>query len=155
MADPNISNYYNNRYNTYVGARYVPIFDGEWDNSKTYEPLIVVTYQGNSYISKTNVPTGVEISNETYWILFSNYNAQIQQLINEIEQAQININQNTDDINKLENAISNLPMIPTDLERTNYKNWVLQCLASYLAQNSFSSCIVGTPTKTGAPIVYI
>ena len=26
-------------YNIYKGARYVPLFDGEWDNSKAYEPL--------------------------------------------------------------------------------------------------------------------
>lgn len=155
MADANISNYYNNRYNKYIGARYIPIFDGEWSNTKTYEPLTIVTNEGNSYISKTNVPTGIEINNETYWVLFSNYNAQIQQLINKIEQAQSDITENSNDINVLENTVSNLPMVPTDLERTNYKNWVLQCLASYLAQNSFSSCIVGTPTKTGAPIVYI
>lgn len=155
MADANISNYYNNRYNKYIGARYVPIFDGEWSNTKTYEPLTVVTNEGNSYISKTNVPTGIEINNETYWVLFSNYNAQIQQLINEIEQAQSDITENSNDINVLESTVSNLPMVPTELERTNYKNWVLQCLASYLAQNSFSSCIVGTPSKTGVPIVFI
>lgn len=65
-------------YNTYVGARYVPIFDKEWDKTKEYEPLIIVSNNGNSYTSKTYVPAGVEITNETYWALTGNYNAQVE-----------------------------------------------------------------------------
>lgn len=65
-------------YNTYIGARYVPIFDGEWDGSKMYEPLMIVTYQGNSYTSRTYVPVGVPVTNETYWANTGNYNAQIE-----------------------------------------------------------------------------
>lgn len=69
----------------YIGARYVPIFGRknentiEWDNSKPYEPLSVVTYQGNSYTSKQYVPSNIEITDETYWALTGNYNAQIEQ----------------------------------------------------------------------------
>lgn len=66
------------KYNTYVGMRYVPIFDGEWDRTKTYEPLVIVSNQGNSYTSRTFVPTGVDITNETYWALTGNYNAQVE-----------------------------------------------------------------------------
>ena len=62
----------------YVGARYVPIIVGEWDNSKTYEPLMVVTYQGASYTSRQYVPAGIKITNESYWVLSANYNAQIE-----------------------------------------------------------------------------
>ena len=65
-------------YNTYVGARYVPIFDGEWDKNKSYEPLTIVSNEGNSYTSRTFVPTGVSITNETYWALTGNYNAQVE-----------------------------------------------------------------------------
>lgn len=64
--------------NTYIGARYVPIFAGEWENTKTYEPLMIVSNQGNSYTSRTYVPVGVAITNETYWALTGNYNAQIE-----------------------------------------------------------------------------
>ena len=70
----------------YVGARYVPIVVGEWDNTKTYEPLMVVTYQGNSYTSRQYVPTGIEITNESYWILSANYNAQVDAYRNEVTQ---------------------------------------------------------------------
>lgn len=65
-------------YNTYVGARYVPIIDGEWDNTKSYEPLIVVMHNGNSYTSKTFVPVGTDIENVNYWALTGNYNAQVE-----------------------------------------------------------------------------
>lgn len=63
----------------YVGARYVPLFVGEWDNSKTYEPLTVVTYQGNSYTSRQYIPVGVDIANADFWAPSGNYNAQIEQ----------------------------------------------------------------------------
>ena len=72
-------------YNTYVGARYVPIFDGTWDKTKTYEPLVIVMYNGNSYTSKTYVPTNVDITNEDYWALTGNYNAQVEQYRKDVE----------------------------------------------------------------------
>lgn len=62
----------------YIGARYVPIFDGAWDNTKEYNPLTVVSYQGNSYTSRTFVPTNIDITDETYWALTGNYNAQVE-----------------------------------------------------------------------------
>lgn len=64
----------------YIGARYVPLFADpiEWDNTKTYEPLTIVYYQGNSYTSRQAVPTGIAITNEDYWALTGNYNAQIE-----------------------------------------------------------------------------
>lgn len=68
----------------YIGARYVPIFGRkeetsiEWDNSKPYEPLTIVLYQGNSYTSRTYVPTGVDISDDQYWANTGNYNAQVE-----------------------------------------------------------------------------
>lgn len=73
-------------YNTYIGSRYVPIFDGQWDNTKTYEPLVIVEYKGNSYTSKTYVPIGADINNTDYWALTGNYNAQIEAYRQEVEQ---------------------------------------------------------------------
>lgn len=70
----------------YIGARYVPIFDGEWDNTKAYDPLIIVSYQGNSYTSRTYVPVGANISNTAYWALTGNYNAQVEAYRQEVEQ---------------------------------------------------------------------
>ena len=65
--------------NKYVGHRYVPKIDGEWDKSKTYESLTVVLYNGASYTSRQNVPVGVEITNEEFWVLTGNYNVQVEQ----------------------------------------------------------------------------
>ena len=65
--------------NKYVGHRYVPKIEGEWDKTKSYESLTVVLYQGASYTSRQNVPVGVEITNEEFWVLTGNYNAQIEQ----------------------------------------------------------------------------
>lgn len=62
----------------FIGARYVPIIVGEWDKTRTYEPLMVVTYQGASYTSRQYVPADIEITNENYWVLSANYNAQVE-----------------------------------------------------------------------------
>lgn len=62
----------------YIGARYVPLFMGEWDNTKTYEPLSIVLHQGDSYTSRQFVPVGIDIDNEQYWFVSGNFNAQIE-----------------------------------------------------------------------------
>lgn len=68
----------------YVGARYVPIFGRrgestiEWDNGAPYEPLTIVSHLGNSYTSRTYVPSGVDIGDSGYWVLTGNYNAQVE-----------------------------------------------------------------------------
>ena len=66
----------------YIGARYVPILAEpvEWDANREYEPLTIVTYQGASYTSKQSVPRDVPITNEQYWVLTGNYNAQFENL---------------------------------------------------------------------------
>ena len=68
----------------YIGARYVPLFGRkdedtiEWDNTAPYEPLTIVLYQGNSYTSRQFVPVGVEITNDEFWAITGNYNAQVE-----------------------------------------------------------------------------
>ncbi len=71
----------------YIGARYVPIFADpiDWDSTKTYEPLTIVYYQGNSYTSKQSVPAGINITNESYWAETGNYNAQIEAYRQEVQ----------------------------------------------------------------------
>lgn len=70
----------------YIGARYVPLFAEpiEWDKTKQYEPLTIVTANGNSYTSRQFVPTGIEITNETFWALTGNFNAQVEQYRKEV-----------------------------------------------------------------------
>lgn len=78
----------------YIGARYVPLFadPAEWDNTKTYEPLTIVLHEGNSYTSRQYVPTGIDISNNEYWALTGNYNAQVEAYRNEVAQYDARIN---------------------------------------------------------------
>lgn len=70
----------------YMGARYVPVFMGDWDVNADYEPLSIVNYQGNSYTSRQAVPHGVEITNTAYWAVTGNYNAQIEAYRQEVLQ---------------------------------------------------------------------
>lgn len=72
----------------YVGARYVPMFADpiEWSSARTYEPLTIVLHQGNSYTSRQSVPTGVDISDDAFWAMTGNYNAQIEQYRAEVAQ---------------------------------------------------------------------
>ena len=70
----------NNPVRQYIGARYVPLFadPAEWNNTQTYEPLTIVIHQGNSYTSRQYVPVGIDITNNDYWALTGNYNAQVE-----------------------------------------------------------------------------
>ena len=71
----------------YIGARYIPLFSDplEWDSTRSYEPLTVVKNQGSSYVSRQYVPEGVAITNEQYWILWADFNAQLEQYRAEVQ----------------------------------------------------------------------
>lgn len=64
----------------YIGARYVPVFADpvEWSDTRAYEPLTIVTYQGASYTSARYVPTGIPISDESYWVRTFDFDAQVE-----------------------------------------------------------------------------
>lgn len=81
----------NGGYNTYVGARYVPVVYGEWNSKVSYEPLTIVSWNGNSYTSKTYVPVGIDIGNTTYWVKTADYNTQVEYYRQEVEQAKQDI----------------------------------------------------------------
>lgn len=81
----------------YIGARYVPLIGrkGEssvvWDNSAPYEPLTVVTYQGDSYTSRQSVPAGIAITNTDYWVKTGDYNAQVASYVQQVTNLQSNV----------------------------------------------------------------
>ena len=56
----------NNLLEQYVGS-YMPTFNGDWDVTKTYQPLSVVLYDDQLYISKQEVPVGIAITAGDYW----------------------------------------------------------------------------------------
>ena len=87
-------------YNTYVGARYVPLIAGEWDANKNYEPLTVVINQGNSYTSAQYVPKGVPLQeNGPYWFKTGNFNGQVSSLEARIEELSTLVTQQGNIIN--------------------------------------------------------
>lgn len=87
----------------YVGARYVPLFSDplEWSNTREYEPLTIVLNEGNSYTSRQFVPLGIDISNESYWALTANYNAQFEQYRQEVQTFDRRITDNTNKVAQL------------------------------------------------------
>lgn len=93
------------KHTQYIGARYVPIFGRkneesiEWDNSKPYEPLTIVLYQGDSYTTRQFTPAGIDINNKDYWANTGNYNAQI-------EQYRQTVNRYRNEVKELENTVN-------------------------------------------------
>ena len=85
----------------YVGARYVPVFANplEWSDTREYEPLTIVTYQGNSYTSMQYVPTSISIADTAYWALTGNFNAQVEAYRAEVRAFDDRINANAATIN--------------------------------------------------------
>ena len=89
----------------YIGARYVPLFadPAEWDNKRTYEPLTIVQHQGNSYTSRQYVPAGIDITDNEFWAITGNYNAQVEQYRGEVTQYKHELDQYNVNLNaKLE-----------------------------------------------------
>ena len=77
----------NGRVREWIGPRIVPVFadDVEWDDSNTYEPLIMVQHEGETFMSRQYVPTGIQLPNTAgdeesndYWVHMSNWNAQVE-----------------------------------------------------------------------------
>lgn len=95
----------------YIGARYVPIFGRkdetsiDWDDTKPYEPLTIVLHEGNSYTSRQYVPAGIPITNQTYWALTGNYNAQVEAYRAEVQGFADDIQANADAITAINGEI--------------------------------------------------
>lgn len=89
----------------YIGARYVPRFADPivWDKNKAYESLEMVTYLGATYTSRVPVPPGVEITNTDYWALTGNYNVQVEEYRQAVEQLK---QQHTQDVDNLQGQIT-------------------------------------------------
>lgn len=92
----------------YVGARYVPVFANplEWSDTREYEPLTIVSYQGNSYTSMQYVPTSISIADTAYWALTGNFNAQVEAYRAEVRAFDDRINANATAINANAAAIN-------------------------------------------------
>lgn len=98
--------------NRYIGARYVPMFIGVWDNTREYEPLSIVSYLGDSYTSKGYVPIGIDITNTTYWAKTGDFNQQLANLESVIEQIRTSLEAEiasiTSDVEALDTRVTTL-----------------------------------------------
>lgn len=72
----------------YIGPLVGPVFadPAEWTSTRSYEALNVVLHEGNSYTARQDVPVGVQITNEDYWLETGNYNAQLEAYRNSVLQ---------------------------------------------------------------------
>lgn len=73
----------------YVGARYVPKFMGQYNETTKYEALSVVDNgEGTSYISNKPTPAGTPLNNTEYWTVYGSTNGaivDIQERLSKIE----------------------------------------------------------------------
>lgn len=84
----------------YIGARYVPRFyenslgTCEWEGGVIYEPLTIVTWNGNSYTSKKTVTANIgdPSSNPDYWAATGVYNAQVAALSDHVDDLDADLN---------------------------------------------------------------
>ena len=120
----------------YIGARYVMKFADPIQHASdtAYEPLTVVQYQGASYISKQYVPIGIDISNDDYWILMADYDAQIEQYRSEVETFSGSIEANTDDISSLKSIIPS-----TSFDSTNTVKAYIDNIKNIIPASAFDS----------------
>lgn len=89
----------------FVGKRVVPDHVGDWDQKKTYEPLMIVLdgETGDSYISRKAVPVGVSLADESYWSLCAHYSAQMRKLEQDVD---VDVQQMHSDVTAVKNAMS-------------------------------------------------
>lgn len=127
--------------NKYVGARYVPLITGQWNQNVAYEPLTVVLYEGNSYTSRCYVPIGINITNETYWALTGNYNAQVEQyrqeterVANRVEEVNTNLTEDITEIN--DNSTSACLRNTGDISKSNKGYADVGSLTNYYFTNA-------------------
>lgn len=96
-------------FRQYIGARYVPMFDGDWDIRKSYQPLTIVKYQNNNwYTSKKVVPPGTDILNSEYWVLTGNLNGAIDELTEQVSDLRDDVEDLDDSVDSLETDVGSL-----------------------------------------------
>lgn len=101
----------------YIGARYVvKIYENstdpssaEWQANVNYEPLVLVTYNMGSYLSKKNVPASIgnPAENPAYWVQTGFYNGQIAELQHLVDELNTSINNEVTARENADNSLSN------------------------------------------------
>lgn len=68
---------------------YAPAPFNIWDRGHLYGKSQVVNYNNDSYLSLREVPAGVEITNEDYWLKIGLFNEQVEELSKKLERLTI------------------------------------------------------------------
>lgn len=116
----------------YIGARYViKVYENsqnpnsaEWEANTAYEPLTMVTYHNDSYLSKKEVPStvGNPANNPSYWVITGAYNGQIAALNTKVENLEEIIP--TVENYAVDNKAINSSVVPVNL---TFKNVSTEC----------------------------
>lgn len=85
----------------YIGARYAPQFMGAWDKASEYAALCVVYNNEQSYVSRKTVPANTEITNTEFWIKSADWNAQVTQYNQNVEQYKAEVLEYSETVNSL------------------------------------------------------
>lgn len=132
--------------NVYIGMRYVPIFDGPWVNTKSYEPLVIVEYGNNTYTSKKPVPVGTLPTDSTYWALTGNYNGQISALNTRVDALETEVNENV----SLDNYFKNKKIVIYGDSISSRSNSYANVLSNDYGLNITNRAVGGTFLTTPA-----
>lgn len=113
----------------YVGARYVPKFAEPigWVRENSYEALTIVTYLNNSYTSKKPVPPNTDITNEDYWVVTGNYNAQVEEYRKSVETLSTNLDSEIVNRENADNVLSTNLRNET-INRENADNEIIETI---------------------------
>lgn len=138
-----------NQIRQYIGARYTTKIytnsldpsSAEWESGRSWEPLILVTYNNSSYLSKKEIPSSVgnPASNPDYWVCTGYYNGQIASL-----QSQIDVINNV-----------SLPQIETEIDLQGRHRRYIMITDSYGLRTDAGKTISDILIERGHDIVYV
>lgn len=135
----------------YIGARYVPQLADPilWNASTEYEYLTMVTdADGNSWISRKNVPANLPLEEGEFWAKIGSYTAQIANMEMQISNVDVKINTQSNRITAIQNDLGKMT---TAFQKNSY--WadspnnilILHCGTG----EGFSSSALASFMKTG------
>ena len=77
-----------------IESGFSPSFAGDWDINTAYPKwsMVYVPAEGTSYMAKQDVPAGIPITNTDYWQLTADYNAQMQEIQDQLDALDAKVN---------------------------------------------------------------
>lgn len=109
----------------YIGARYVPLYAGDWDATRNYEPLTIVTdANGNSFTSLKDVPAGTALTDRNYWIQTSSFSGAVDSLQRRVNSVESDVSTLQSDVSGAQTSISTLQSdmidVSSEISKMNY-----------------------------------